>query len=121
MNIQTYTIREASECLHTSQNVMRRLWDSGLIPGVRRNRLGHRIFDESQLNHARIMLGLRNAGLKKSELSKYTNLARQGDATLPERKAMLETEKRQAWQRLEDIHRDIDFLERQIELIDQQL
>lgn len=121
MNEQKYTIQEASKRLNVASGVVRRLCNSGLIPYVKRSRAGYRMLNESQLGHARIILGLRNAGLKKSELKRYTNLVRQGHETLPERKAILETEKRQAWQKLEDIQRDIDFFERQIELIDRQI
>ncbi len=120
-NSTQYTLQEASQKLNIKSHTLRHLCNSGLIPGIRRNKSNRRVLTESQLDQARIMLGLRNAGLKKSELKRYASLVRQGDETLPERKAILETEKRQTWQRLEDIQRDIDFFERQIELIDQHL
>lgn len=121
MDDKIYTIQEACDSLRIPIYTLRHLCNTGLIPHIKRDRAGRRIFTEAQLNHARIILGLRQAGLKKAELKRYTNLVRQGDSTLAERKALLETEKRQAWQKLEDIQRDIDFMERQIELIDQQL
>lgn len=59
--------------------------------------------------------------MSQAELKQYTRLFRQGKDTLAERKAMLETQKRQLWQELEDRQQGIDFLERQTELIDQEL
>jgi hypothetical protein len=59
--------------------------------------------------------------LKQTELKKYTRLFRQGEETLAERKAMLETQKRQLWQELEDKQQGIDFLERQVELIEREM
>lgn len=120
-NILQYNTSEASTALNVTPKVVRGLCSSGLIPYVKRDRLGHRVFTEDQLNHARVILGLRQAGLKKAELRRYTNLVRQGDSTLAERKALLETERRQAWQRHDSIQHNIDFMERQIELIDQEL
>jgi len=52
------------------------------------------------------------------ELKKYVALCRRGDSTIPERKAMLETKKRQLWQELEEIHTGIDFIERKTEVLD---
>lgn len=120
-NDTLYNLGEASAALGTNIQTLRRLCDSGLIPYVKRSRAGKRTLDEHQLHHARLILGLRRMGLRKNELKRYTALARQGVETLPERKALLETEKRQAWQKLEDIQRDIDFLERQIELMDAEM
>ncbi len=114
-----YTVSEVSEKLQIPQSTLRYFCNSGLIPAVRRNRLGHRIFEEWQLDHIRVMLGLRQAGFTKSDLKRYAHLVRQGELTLSERKALMETQKRQLWQQLEGLQQGIDFLERQIEQIDQ--
>lgn len=119
-NSTKYNVSQISEKLGVPQNTIRRLCNTGLVPYVRRNRLGHRVFEDWQLSHIRIILGLRQAGLKNSELRHYTHLVRQGRRTLPERKALMETQKRQLWQQLEDIQQGIDFLERQTEIIDQE-
>jgi len=116
-----YNIREVSAILNVPQNTLRRLCNSGLVPYVRRNHLGHRMLEDWQITHIRIILGLRQAGLKTPELKRYTRLVRQGHSALPECKALLETQKRQLWQNLESIQQSIDFLERQVELIDQEL
>lgn len=121
MEKSLYTIQDASTMLGISGQVLRRLCNSGLIPNVRRNKRGFRVLEDWQIDYARTILGLRQAGLSQAELKQYTRLFRQGKATLAERKAMLETQKRQLWQELEDRQQGIDFLERQTELIDQEL
>lgn len=115
----TYSVKQASEKLQVSAKILRSLCNSGLIPQVRRNRLGHRVLQEWQINHAHTLLGLRAAGFTKSDLKRYARLVRQGRKTLPEQKAMFETQKRQLWLELENIQKSIDFLERQIEAVDQ--
>lgn len=120
-NNTTYSIPEASSALQISQSTIRHLCNTGLVPHVRRGRRGQRLLAEWQLNHIRTILDLRQAGLSKAELKRYARLFREGKFTLPERKALLETQKRQLWQELEDLQRGIDILERQIELIDQSL
>lgn len=121
MERQQYTVQEASDVLGISGQVLRRLCNSGLIPNVRRNSHGFRILEAWQIDYARTLLGLRQAGFTQADLKKYTRLFRQGEETLAERKAMLETQKRQLWQELEDRQQGIDFLERQIELLEREL
>lgn len=121
MEKRTWTLREVGEKLGVSGDAVRRLCDAGLIPQVGRNRSRYRVLEEWQIDYAQGLLSLRSAGVKKSELRKFARLMRQGDATLRERKAMLETRKRQLWQELTLRQQGIDFIERQIELIDQEL
>ncbi len=114
-----YTIQQASSQLGVAGHTLRRLCNSGLIPNVRRNSHGFRVLEDWQTDYARTILGLRQAGMDQAELKKYTRLFRQGKETLAERKALLETQKRQLWQELEDRKQGIDFLERQVELLEQ--
>ncbi len=120
MKIDSYTIKDASLQLGVSVYALRRLCNSGLIPNVRRNSHGFRVLEDWQIDYARTILGLRQSGMSQAELKKYTRLFRQGKETLAERKAMLETQKRQLWQELEDRQQGIDFLERQVELLEQE-
>ncbi len=120
MEKSLYTIQDASAVLGISGQVLRRLCNSGLIPNVRRNGHGFRVLEDWQIDYARTILGLRQAGMGQAELKKYTRLFRQGKETLAERKALLETQKRQLWQELEDRQQGIDFLERQVELLEQE-
>ena len=92
-----------------------------MIPHVRRNRAGYQIFTVDQVDLMGLLLGLENAGMPRKSLKRLAGLIRQGDATLAEQKAMLETQRRQFWQELEDSQRGIDVIERQIELIDQKM
>lgn len=56
-----------------------------------------------------------------NELKKYAALCRKGNSTIAERKAMLETQKRQLWQEFENIQAGIDFIERKNEVFDKVL
>lgn len=120
-DVQTYTLSQASQMLGVSTAILRRLCNTGLIPGVKRDWRGYRMLSEEQVDNARVFLELRKLGFSKAELKKYSGLLRKGKAAAPDRKAMLETQKRQLWQELEDCQHGIDFLERQVELLDREL
>lgn len=118
---ELYSMKVAGSQLGVSASSLRRLCNSGLIPQVRRNKFGFRVLENWQIDYARTLLQLRQAGFKTEDLRRYTRLFRQGANTLEERKAMLETQKRQLWQELDKQRQSIDNLERQIELIEQEL
>lgn len=116
-----YTTKGAAEQLGVSIYVVRRLCNSGLIPYVRRNHFGHRTLTAEQVSYAGLIIGLERAGMRRPELRRFTKLYRQGDNVLKERKAFLETQKRQLWQELDARKRGIDLIERHIELIDEKM
>lgn len=115
------TLPIAAQNLGVSSWTLRRFCNSGFIPHVRRNRQGYRLLEPWQVDLLQVLIGLERCGCTRRELRKYSALYRQGDSTLAERKALLLTRKRQLWQELEDRQSGIDFIERQEEIIEQQL
>ena len=61
----------------------------GLIPGVVRDKGGRRLYSERHVGWLDLMERLRCTGMSIAEMRKYTALARQGSATLKERRALL--------------------------------
>lgn len=98
-------------------HTLRRLCNSGLIPHIKRNRYGHRVLAEWQLDLAKILVEMRKCGFRNNELRRYARYYRQGDATKADRCAMLTTRKRQLWQEIVERQQAIDFIERQEELL----
>lgn len=111
-----YSVREASQAIGLPPSTIRFYCNKGLVPGVRHRAAGRRVFTEAQVDWLRNLVSLRAAGMSIPELKRYTGLCRKGNSTIPERKAMLETKKRQLWHNLEDIHSSIDFIERRAEI-----
>lgn len=116
-----FTVKQASDRVGVPVWVMRRMCRRGLIPYVRRSRVGYQMLTMEQVDLAKTLVALEKAGMPRKSLKRFSELFRQGDRTLLERKAMLETQKRQFWQELEELQRGIDVIERQVELIDKEL
>lgn len=121
MDNDVFTIKRASEQIGVPVWILRRLCRNGLIPYVRRSRAGYQVLTAEQVNFAKTLVALEKAGVPRKGLRRFAGLFRQGDESLPERKAMLETQRRQFWQKLEDIQHGIDVIERQIEVIDKKM
>ncbi len=110
------TTSEASKKLETSARTIRHFCDSGYIPHIKRNRKYQRVLTPEQFELLAILVKMKQSGVKKPEIKRYTKLARQGSTTEHERLAILTTQKHQLQQEIKDRQVAIDFIERQEEL-----
>lgn len=116
MNDNFYTITETAKNLGVSIKRVMSVCNRGLIPHIKRNRKGHRIFTSEQVELIDLLLKMRAAGFDNTELKAYSRLYREGESTLEKRLAMLTTRKHQLWQEIKDRQAAVDFIERQEEL-----
>jgi len=110
---KTYTIRQASELLGVRTGTLRHYCNLGLVPGLKRNRAGQRIFSEEQFNQLRNIAYFFRCELTSREIKNYLR------SSPAEQKQILGTKKQQLWQKLDTIRQNIDFIERQEDLINQ--
>jgi DNA-binding transcriptional MerR regulator len=61
----------------------------GLIPGVVRDGGGRRVYSEYHIRWLDLMERLRRTGMSITQMREYTTLAKQGDAVLEQRRALL--------------------------------
>jgi DNA-binding transcriptional MerR regulator len=61
----------------------------GLIPGVRRDKGGWRVYSDYHIGWLDLMERLRSTGMSVSQMREYTALVKQGSATLKQRRALL--------------------------------
>lgn len=118
MDKELYTLKQVRQKINIPTYTLRKFCDKGLIRGVRR-RGGYRVFNEEQIEQARTLNRLIQCGMSWNDLRTYMELERAGDQTVAQRKAMLETKKRQLWQEIEDKQACIDFIERKEEIFNQ--
>ncbi len=112
MDTALLTMRQVSAKLNIPSRKIRNYCTWGLLNHVRHNKVGRRIFTAEQLDQIALLYGLQKAGFNRAQLKQY---ARTQDPTL--QKSLLATQKRQLWQELENIKSNIDFIERQEELL----
>lgn len=115
---EIFTIKQAGREVGIPAHTVKFYCNKGLIPNVRRARNGYRMLEKWQVEWLRTLVFLRRCGMATADIKKYVGLCRQGVQTIPERKAMLETKKRQIWQQIEELQENIDFIERRQEIFD---
>ena len=84
-----HTIKYVCEKLGLSVHTVRHYCDMGLVPSLRHDENGNRLFDEEAVNWLQAAVFLRGSGLSIPDIRRYFELCQQGIDTLPERQNIL--------------------------------
>lgn len=84
-----YTIKHVCDELGLTVHTVRHYCDKGLVPNLRHDEYGNRIFNEESINWLRAVTFLRKSGLSITEVRHYFDLCSEGPATIHERQEML--------------------------------
>ncbi len=104
------TIAEVSEKYALTADTLRYYERIGLIPPVPRTRGGFRNYDEESCRWIELMKCMRSAGVQIEALTEYVRLFRQGEETVPARKALLVRQRDQLAARIADMQQSLDKL-----------
>ncbi|MFD0677156.1 MULTISPECIES: MerR family transcriptional regulator [unclassified Paenibacillus] len=85
-----FTIKEASEKLNCPAHTIRFYDKEGLLPNIRRDDNGNRLFDKRDLDWIRLMTCFRATGMSIAGIREIVELAKQGEKTIAQRRAILE-------------------------------
>ena len=90
-----YSMKEACQRTGLNYETLKFYCNQGLVPNVKRDGGNRRVFDERDLAWLEGLGCLRRCGLSIKEMQHYVQLCLQGEASIPERKAIL-AERRKA-------------------------
>lgn len=82
----------------------------GLIPDVDRGRGRMRRFDDANIEWLRLIERLKMAGMTIDEIREFTDLYRQGDATIERRRALIHARRDAIEERLRHMEETLDFI-----------
>jgi DNA-binding transcriptional MerR regulator len=99
---KTYTISEVAEMLCIPPSTIRYYDSQGLLPWLKRTN-GRRIFSDSDIGTLKLIECLKNTGMSIHDIKEYFVLAKQGDSTLVERKALILKQKQAILDRIEHL------------------
>ena len=85
-----YTIKNVCEKLNLTIHTVRHYCDMGLVPNLKRDEQGNRIFDDESLNWLQAAAFLRASGLSIPKIKHYFDLCLQGDSALEQRYEILQ-------------------------------
>jgi len=106
-----YTVKEAARMTGLTEHAVRFYTDKGLVPGLKRDGNNTRLFDDKAINWLHGVKCLKASGMSIKDIKTYVDLCLRGDATIPERYALMMKHKEEALAKLEEIKRHIAHLE----------
>ena len=111
-------IKKISELSGLSADTIRYYEKIALIPPVKRNAHGVRVFDEEDLKWIEFTSKMRKAGLSIDALSTYLALFREGSQTVPQRKQLLAEQIAALHERIATMTEAVERLEYKLEHYD---
>jgi MerR family transcriptional regulator, aldehyde-responsive regulator len=88
-----YTIKEVSNKVNLSAYTLRYYEKEGLLPYVRRNKHGNRLFGDEDLEWIGLICCLRDTGMPVAEIKRYVDLCMKGDETIQTRRQIIQNQK----------------------------
>lgn len=108
-------IKEASQLTGTTADTIRYYEKTGLIPAIGRTAGGIRDFDDKDIRSIKFAITMRKAGLPVDTLKQYISLLQQGDASITERKAILNEQVEALRQNIAELTETLNYLEYKVE------
>jgi len=117
---ESYTPQEMVARTGISLDTLRYYERIGLIDPVKRASNGHRRYGAADLRRVDFLKRLRATGMPISEMQHYVDLFREGDATITERREMLEAHRSAVLEQMSALGETLALLERKISNYQQQ-
>lgn len=103
-----YTIDEIASATKCPKTTLRYYEKEGLMPPIRRNSAGVRVFTEDDLEKVWSILCLKATGMPNAEIKKFEKLLLDGERTYAQQRRMILIQKREILKKMEELQR---FLE----------
>ena len=116
-----HTIQYVCHTLGLTVHTVRHYCDMGLVPSLRTDSHGNRLFDQESLNWLQAAVFLRGSGMSIPAIREYFQLCQEGISTLKQRQEILIDLKAQAERELAALQRRIACLDQRIDLCQQAL
>ncbi len=109
-------ISEAASASGLSIDTIRYYEKSGILPEVTRGEDGRRRFSAENIEWLTLLYWLRETGMPMKEMHRFANLYRQGNRTIPERKAILLSHSEYLKKKKADLNHCEEMLARKVEI-----
>jgi DNA-binding transcriptional MerR regulator len=110
------SVSDAAAKVGLTTHTLRWYEQEGLVEPVTRDAAGRRRYQPTDLDRLVLLTKLRSTGMSVRDMRRYAELMAGGEATFPERLALLEAHRTQVLARIEELRRDLDTVDYKIGL-----
>jgi DNA-binding transcriptional MerR regulator len=112
-------IKEAAEKIGLPTHTLRYYEQEGLLPFIKRDENGNRIFNEADLLWLELIVCLRKTDIPLSELRAIVELTKEGESTASQRKQIFEKHKEKMMEKQRNLDNAFTKIESKIEYYDE--
>ena len=109
-----YKVKEIPALLSMSEHTVRYYTDIGLVPSIKRDKNGNRLFDEQSKNWLIGIKNLRMAGMSIQAVKDYVNLCLEGESTLERRYEIILEQKQRLEEQLKELNQSYQYIKNKI-------
>ena len=106
-----YSMKQACEATNLTYETLKYYCNEGLVPNVKRDKNNRRIFDDSDIAWIKSLNCLKKCNMSIREMKEYLDLCLQGQASIPERKIILEIKRKQLLIAMDELQKSIDYID----------
>lgn len=114
-----YTIKDVSERFNISAPTLRFYEKEGLLPSIRREENGHRLYSDTDLEWIQIVSCMRATGMSIKYIKRYIDLCLLGENTVPERRQIILLQKEIIENHIKDYKRLLNVVNKKLDYYDE--
>lgn len=108
--MKKFLIGDITEMYGISQDTLRYYDKAGLLPFVKKNQAGRRVFTEDDLGYIEVIDCLKRSGIPVKKIAKFMDWCVEGDKSLPQRYAFMVEQEAVLERKIHDLQAQLDFL-----------
>lgn len=110
------TIGQISETTGLSIHTLRYYEKEGIMPHVKRNESGNRIYEQSDVEVLRFICCLKETGMPVKDIKKFVSFLMKGEETIEDRIELLQGQKKNIQSQVDQLLSYIQMLDGKVEL-----
>jgi Predicted transcriptional regulators len=117
----SYSIKEVSQKFNISSYTLRYYEKEGLIPSVKRNESGRRLYTEDDLGWIQVIDCMRATGMSIAYIKKYVDLCAKGEDTIQERRKIIMDQKKVIEEQLKKYNELLNLVDMKLDYYDEKI
>ena len=106
-----YSMKEVCRKTGMTYEALKFYYNQGLVPNVKRDDYNYRVFDDRDVAWIESLGCLKRCGMSIQEMQDYVALCLQGEASIPERKILLDQKRGQLLERIRDLEDAVRYID----------
>lgn len=105
-----YTMKQTCQKVGMTYDTLKYYCNEGLVPNVKRDKNNYRVFDEDDIEWIKNLACLKKCGMSIQDMKTYINLCLQGQASIPERKIILDNQKNELLEKINELQECVEYI-----------